>query len=140
MSGHEKMLRIPTPLYPSTKILIRLTQSRHMIETIKSSFCSCFCLFWFVLFLFSLVLASALLPLSFCSFLVRFVSRFASIHRSFPTPLADSFPISSFPHFLISSSRQPDKPDKVKKTMASTRWQMATNGSDFHGFGGVWRN
>ena len=60
------------------------------------------------------------LSLFFCSFLVRFMSRFASIHRSFPTPLADSFPISSFPHFLISSFPQSDNPTyptRLKKTM-----------------------
>ena len=119
MSGHEEMLRILTHLYPSTKILAHLTQSRHDRNNKKLFLL----LFLPLLVCFVLVFACSCVCASSPFFLFLFGAvcfSICSIHRSFPTPLADSFPISSFPHFLISSSRQPDKPDKVKKNYALT--------------------
>ena len=108
--------------YPSTKLLPHLTQSRHNRNNKMLLLLS----FLPLLVCFVLVFAFSCVCASFPFFLFLFCAVCVSI-CFYPSIVSDSFGwlisdflISSFPHFLNSSSRQPDKPDKVKKNYASS--------------------
>ena len=88
--------------------------NRDIIETIKRSFCSGFATFGLFCSCFRFFLRLRFFPFLF----VRFVSRFASIHRSFPTPLVDSFPISLFPQ--ADDTTNPTRLKKICDLFLST--------------------
>ena len=114
MSGHEEMLRIPTHLYPSTKILPHLTQSRHN----RNNKMLLLLLFLPLLVCFVLVFAFSCVCVSFPFFLFLFCAVCVSI-CFYPSIFSDSFGwlISDF---LISSfprADNPTNPTRLKKTM-----------------------